>query len=186
MRNGPDNVRTRWESYRVREKEMLGHRGKSRARSKRADIAILSENKQGEREIDRHRYLWRHQLKTFKTNDKVRKLVSLKVPYEELRPFRRDLRELHLDFLIWNWNSISASICKEIMDKNRNEGEDLGGNSMLWTIEHWAKHRETTRWVPIVTFLIVYWGVWILKLLSLPEILEMFDSEVIWRAHKAA
>ncbi|OAE26459.1 hypothetical protein AXG93_815s1210 [Marchantia polymorpha subsp. ruderalis] len=56
-----------------------------------------------------------------KTNDRVRKLVPLKVPYEELRPYRRELSELHLDFLLWNWNCISASICKEIMDKNRND-----------------------------------------------------------------
>lgn len=74
-----------------------------------------------------------------KMNDKVRKLVPLKVPYEELRLFRRELSELHLDFLLWNWNCTSASLCKEIMDKNRTKGEDLRGNSMLWTMEHWAR-----------------------------------------------
>ncbi|OAE32850.1 hypothetical protein AXG93_1409s1170 [Marchantia polymorpha subsp. ruderalis] len=53
-----------------------------------------------------------------KKSDKVRKLVPLKVPYEELRPFMRELSKLRLDFLVWNWNCISASIYKEIMDKN--------------------------------------------------------------------
>ncbi|OAE23872.1 hypothetical protein AXG93_3001s1000 [Marchantia polymorpha subsp. ruderalis] len=67
------------------------------------------------------------------------KLVPLKLSYEELRPYRWKLSELHLDFLLWNWNCVSASICKEITDKNRNEGEDLRGNPMLWTIEHWTK-----------------------------------------------
>ncbi|OAE28516.1 hypothetical protein AXG93_2469s1000 [Marchantia polymorpha subsp. ruderalis] len=74
-----------------------------------------------------------------KKGDKVRKLVPLKVVYKKLPPFRRELSELRLDFLLWNWNRISASICKEIMDKNKTEGEDLRGNPMLWTIEHWAK-----------------------------------------------
>lgn len=37
-----------------------------------------------------------------KKSDKVRKLVPLKVHYEELQPFRRELSELHLDFLLWN------------------------------------------------------------------------------------
>ncbi|OAE35116.1 hypothetical protein AXG93_672s1020 [Marchantia polymorpha subsp. ruderalis] len=32
---------------------------------------------------------------------KVRKLVLLKKPYEELRPYRRELSELHLDFLLY-------------------------------------------------------------------------------------
>ncbi|OAE23091.1 hypothetical protein AXG93_2590s1010 [Marchantia polymorpha subsp. ruderalis] len=74
----------------------------------------------------------------YKTKDTVRKLVLRKMPYEELRHYRRELIELHLDFLLWNWNFILASICKEIMDKNRNDGEDLRGNPMPWTIEHWA------------------------------------------------
>ncbi|OAE32017.1 hypothetical protein AXG93_4378s1000 [Marchantia polymorpha subsp. ruderalis] len=52
---------------------------------------------------------------------------------------RRELSELHLDFLLWNWNCISASICKEIMDKNQTEGKDLQGNPMLWTIKHWVR-----------------------------------------------
>ncbi|OAE22507.1 hypothetical protein AXG93_4855s1000 [Marchantia polymorpha subsp. ruderalis] len=73
-----------------------------------------------------------------KKSDKVRKLISLKMPYEELRSFRRELSELRLDFLLWNWNCISASMCKEIMDKNETESEDLQGNPMLWTIEHWT------------------------------------------------
>lgn len=29
------------------------------------------------------------------------------------------------------------------MDKNRNEGEDLQGNPMLWTIEHWTRVLES-------------------------------------------
>lgn len=66
---------------------------------------------------------------------KTPKVILLKVPYEELRPYRRELSELHLDLLLWNWNCVSASICKEIMDKNRNEGEDLRGYLVLWTIE---------------------------------------------------
>ncbi|OAE27859.1 hypothetical protein AXG93_3459s1020 [Marchantia polymorpha subsp. ruderalis] len=74
-----------------------------------------------------------------KKSDRVKKLVPLKVPYEELRPFRRELRELRLEFRLWNWNCVSASICKEVMDKNVNEGEELRGNPMLWTIEHWTK-----------------------------------------------
>lgn len=74
-----------------------------------------------------------------KKSDKVRKLVPLKVLYGELRPLRRELSELRLNFLLWNWNCISASICKEIMDKNKTEGEDHRCNPMLWTIEHWAK-----------------------------------------------
>ncbi|OAE33771.1 hypothetical protein AXG93_4361s1040 [Marchantia polymorpha subsp. ruderalis] len=74
-----------------------------------------------------------------KKSDKVLKLVSMKVPYEELRPFRRELSELRLEFLFWNWNCVSASICKEIIDKNQTEGVELRGNPMLWTIEHWTK-----------------------------------------------
>ncbi|OAE32320.1 hypothetical protein AXG93_809s1010 [Marchantia polymorpha subsp. ruderalis] len=31
-----------------------------------------------------------------------------------------------------------ASICKEVMDKSTVEGEELRGNPMLWTIEHWT------------------------------------------------
>ncbi|OAE31763.1 hypothetical protein AXG93_4874s1280 [Marchantia polymorpha subsp. ruderalis] len=60
-----------------------------------------------------------------KKSDKVSKLVPLKVPYEELRPFRRELSKLRLDFLLWNLNCVSASICKEIMDKNTTEGVEL-------------------------------------------------------------
>lgn len=30
-------------------------------------------------------------------------------------------------------------MCKEIINKNETKGEDLRGNPMLWTIEHWAK-----------------------------------------------
>ncbi|OAE28913.1 hypothetical protein AXG93_4891s1020 [Marchantia polymorpha subsp. ruderalis] len=74
-----------------------------------------------------------------KKSEKVRKLVPLKVPYEDLRPFRRELSELRLEFLLWNWNCISASICKEIMDKNQTEGEDLRGNPLLWIVEHWTQ-----------------------------------------------
>ncbi|OAE18955.1 hypothetical protein AXG93_1976s1620 [Marchantia polymorpha subsp. ruderalis] len=74
-----------------------------------------------------------------KKNDKVRKLVPLKVPYVELRPFRFELSKLRLDFLLWNWNCVSTSICKEIMDKNETKGKELQGNTMLWTIEHWEK-----------------------------------------------
>ncbi|OAE20097.1 hypothetical protein AXG93_2611s1040 [Marchantia polymorpha subsp. ruderalis] len=73
-----------------------------------------------------------------KKSEMVRKLVPLKVPYEELRSFRRELSELRLEFLLWNWNCISANICKEIMDKSTIEGEELRGNSMLWTNEHWS------------------------------------------------
>ncbi|OAE22910.1 hypothetical protein AXG93_2777s1020 [Marchantia polymorpha subsp. ruderalis] len=60
-----------------------------------------------------------------KKSDKVQKLVPLKVPYEELRPFRRELSKLCFDFFLCNWNCISASIYKEIMDKNKTEGEYL-------------------------------------------------------------
>ncbi|OAE24344.1 hypothetical protein AXG93_4343s1090 [Marchantia polymorpha subsp. ruderalis] len=60
-----------------------------------------------------------------KKSNKVRKLVPLKVPYVKLRSFRRELIKLRLDFLLWNWNCVSASICKEIMDKNATEGEEL-------------------------------------------------------------
>ncbi|OAE21890.1 hypothetical protein AXG93_1998s1300 [Marchantia polymorpha subsp. ruderalis] len=74
-----------------------------------------------------------------KKSEKVRKLVPLKVTYEELRPFRRKLSEFRLEFLLRNWNCVSVSICKEIVDKNKTEGEDLRGNPMLWTIEHWTK-----------------------------------------------
>ncbi|OAE29486.1 hypothetical protein AXG93_1433s1040 [Marchantia polymorpha subsp. ruderalis] len=80
---------------------------------------------------------WR--MAPLKTKDKVQKLVPLKVLYKELRPFMRELSKLHLDFLLWNWNCISASICKEIIDKNQTKGMDLRGNPMLWTMEHWAK-----------------------------------------------
>lgn len=77
-----------------------------------------------------------------KTNDRVRKLIQLKVPYEESRSYRRELSELHLDLLLWSWNCISANICKEIMNKNWNDGEYFRGNPMLWTIEHWASVME--------------------------------------------
>lgn len=70
---------------------------------------------------------------------KVQKLVMLKVSYAELRPYRRELVELHLEFLLWDWNCVSATICKDMMDKNCNEGDDLRGNPMLWTINHWTK-----------------------------------------------
>ncbi|OAE34508.1 hypothetical protein AXG93_1299s1220 [Marchantia polymorpha subsp. ruderalis] len=76
------------------------------------------------------------------TTAKVQKLILLKVPYAELRPYRRELVELHLDFLLWDWNCVSASICKEMMNKNRNEGDHLKNNSMLWRIEHWTKDEE--------------------------------------------
>ncbi|OAE30335.1 hypothetical protein AXG93_4201s1360 [Marchantia polymorpha subsp. ruderalis] len=74
-----------------------------------------------------------------KKSDKVWKLIPMKVPYEELRPFQCELSELRLEFLFWNWNCVSASICKEIIDKNHTEGVELQGNSMLWTVEHWTK-----------------------------------------------
>ncbi|OAE29846.1 hypothetical protein AXG93_339s1040 [Marchantia polymorpha subsp. ruderalis] len=73
---------------------------------------------------------------------KVRKLVSLKMPDAELRPYRRELIELHLDFLVWDWNCVSATICKEIIDKNRNKRDDLRGNPMLCTIDHWMRDLE--------------------------------------------
>ncbi|OAE30405.1 hypothetical protein AXG93_3612s1280 [Marchantia polymorpha subsp. ruderalis] len=66
---------------------------------------------------------------------KVWKLVPLNVPHEELRSYRRELNELHLDFLL----GVGIGICKEIMDKNRNGEEDLRGNRMLWTVEHWMQ-----------------------------------------------
>ncbi|OAE32331.1 hypothetical protein AXG93_3017s1000 [Marchantia polymorpha subsp. ruderalis] len=66
----------------------------------------------------------------------MRKLVPLKVPYEELQSFRRKLNKLHLDFLRWNWNYISASICKEIMDKNWNKGEELRGTNGWKTADY--------------------------------------------------
>ncbi|OAE32793.1 hypothetical protein AXG93_374s1200 [Marchantia polymorpha subsp. ruderalis] len=74
-----------------------------------------------------------------KKSDKVRKLIHMKVPYKELQPFRREVSKLRLEFLLWDWNCVSASICKEIMDKNETEGVELRGNPMLWTIEHWTK-----------------------------------------------
>ncbi|OAE33804.1 hypothetical protein AXG93_4553s1000 [Marchantia polymorpha subsp. ruderalis] len=74
-----------------------------------------------------------------KKSEKVRKMVPLKVPYEKLRPFRHELSELRLEFLLWNWNCVSASIWKEVMDKSATKGEELRGNPMLWTIEHWTK-----------------------------------------------
>ncbi|OAE26810.1 hypothetical protein AXG93_215s1060 [Marchantia polymorpha subsp. ruderalis] len=55
----------------------------------------------------------------------------MKVPYEELRPFRRELSELQLEFIFWNWNCVSASICKEIMDKNMTEGVELRGDERV-------------------------------------------------------
>ncbi|OAE24398.1 hypothetical protein AXG93_4530s1000 [Marchantia polymorpha subsp. ruderalis] len=50
------------------------------------------------------------QLKRKKAYDKRVRPVS----YEELRPFRRKLSELRLDFLLWNWNCVSASICSDV------------------------------------------------------------------------
>lgn len=121
-------------------RERWGIEGKGSAKSICADIAILSGIKREERERNRLTLLVVTtrvgDIALPKTNDKVRKLVPLKMPYEELRPIKRKLNELHLDFLLWNWNCISASICKEIIDKNRNDGKDLRGNPMLWTIEH--------------------------------------------------
>ncbi|OAE28292.1 hypothetical protein AXG93_2507s1040 [Marchantia polymorpha subsp. ruderalis] len=38
---------------------------------------------------------------------------------------------------------VEASICKEIIDKNRHDDEDLRGNPLLWTIEHWARVMES-------------------------------------------
>ncbi|OAE23652.1 hypothetical protein AXG93_2079s1000 [Marchantia polymorpha subsp. ruderalis] len=55
----------------------------------------------------------------------------MKVPYKELRPFRCELSELQLEFLFWNWNCVSASICKEIIDKNRTKGVELRGNERV-------------------------------------------------------
>ncbi|OAE35120.1 hypothetical protein AXG93_1059s1000 [Marchantia polymorpha subsp. ruderalis] len=66
-----------------------------------------------------------------KKSEKVRKLVPLKVPYEELRPFRHELRELRLEFLLWNWNCVSASICKEVLDNSATKGEELRGNEWM-------------------------------------------------------
>ncbi|OAE20806.1 hypothetical protein AXG93_1748s1110 [Marchantia polymorpha subsp. ruderalis] len=68
-----------------------------------------------------------------KKSDKVRKLLPMKVPYEELQPFSRELGELRLEFLFWNWNwnCVSASICKEIMDKNVTEGVKLRGDERM-------------------------------------------------------
>ncbi|OAE29425.1 hypothetical protein AXG93_4548s1020 [Marchantia polymorpha subsp. ruderalis] len=45
---------------------------------------------------------------------------------------------LHLKFLLWNWNCVSATICNEMMDNNRNEGDNLRGNPMLWTLNYWT------------------------------------------------
>ncbi|OAE32997.1 hypothetical protein AXG93_4678s1010 [Marchantia polymorpha subsp. ruderalis] len=55
----------------------------------------------------------------------------MKVPYEELLPFKRELSELRLELLFWNWNCVSASICKEIMDKNVTKGVELQGNERV-------------------------------------------------------
>ncbi|OAE30296.1 hypothetical protein AXG93_3964s1090 [Marchantia polymorpha subsp. ruderalis] len=54
-----------------------------------------------------------------KKSDKVRKLVPLKVPYEELRSFRRDLSELRLEFLLWNWNCVSVGFFERILKGQR-------------------------------------------------------------------
>ncbi|OAE21819.1 hypothetical protein AXG93_1855s1000 [Marchantia polymorpha subsp. ruderalis] len=75
-----------------------------------------------------------------KKSDKVRKLVPMKVPYEELRPFKRELSELRLEFLFWNWNCVSVSICKEIIDKNQTEGVELRGGTV--TPDQWALARK--------------------------------------------
>ncbi|OAE25630.1 hypothetical protein AXG93_2506s1100 [Marchantia polymorpha subsp. ruderalis] len=74
-----------------------------------------------------------------KKSEKVRELVPLNVLYEELRSFKHELRELRLDFLLWNWNCVSASIWKEVMDKSATEGKELRGNPILWTVKHWTK-----------------------------------------------
>lgn len=37
---------------------------------------------------------------------------------------------------------MSATICKEIMDNNRHEDDNLRGNAMLWTLEHCTRILE--------------------------------------------
>ncbi|OAE21290.1 hypothetical protein AXG93_868s1280 [Marchantia polymorpha subsp. ruderalis] len=108
----------------------------------RADIAISSKNDREREELQSSQpAISETQIEYMapKKSEKVRKLVPLKVPYEELRPFRHELRELRLEFLLWNWNCVSASICKEVLDNSATEGKELRGNSMLWIIEHWTK-----------------------------------------------
>ncbi|OAE32404.1 hypothetical protein AXG93_3671s1230 [Marchantia polymorpha subsp. ruderalis] len=75
-----------------------------------------------------------------KKSEKVRKLVPLKMPYEELRPFRHELRELRLEFLLWNWNCVSTSM--EVMDKSATEGEELRGMGLLTREEEKRFPRE--------------------------------------------
>lgn len=66
------------------------------------------------------------------------KLILLKVPHVELRNYRQNLITACFDFLLWDWNCVSATICHELMDKNKNEGIDLRGNPLLWTVKHWT------------------------------------------------
>lgn len=100
----------------------------------RADIAILRERESNPIDLDSSKDAIGDMAPP--TIAKVQKLVPLKVPYAELRPYRQELIELHLDFLIWDWNCVSETICKEMMDKNRNKRDDLRGNLMPWTIGH--------------------------------------------------
>ncbi|OAE31113.1 hypothetical protein AXG93_150s1020 [Marchantia polymorpha subsp. ruderalis] len=122
--------------------QCYGFEGKGSTRSPRANIAISSKNER-EREKAKSTKLASSETQiedmASKKSEKVRKLVPLKVSYKELRPFRRELSELRLEFLLWNWNCVSASICKEVLDKSMTKGKELCGNPMLWTIEHWTK-----------------------------------------------
>ncbi|OAE32869.1 hypothetical protein AXG93_955s1070 [Marchantia polymorpha subsp. ruderalis] len=71
--------------------------------------------------------------------DAVPKLIPLRVPDVELRKYRRELIKMRLDFLLWDWNCVLATICKEMINKNRLEGTDLRVNPMLWTFKHWTR-----------------------------------------------
>ncbi|OAE19347.1 hypothetical protein AXG93_3548s1000 [Marchantia polymorpha subsp. ruderalis] len=74
----------------------------------RADIAILRERESNPIDLDSSKDAIGDMAPS--TIAKVQKLVPLKVPYAELRPYRQELIELHLDFLIWDWNCVSETI----------------------------------------------------------------------------
>lgn len=66
------------------------------------------------------------------------KLILLKVADVELKNYRQELITARLNFLLRNWNCMSAKICQKLMDKNRHEGTNFQVNPLLWTVKHWT------------------------------------------------
>lgn len=125
----------------MREGTVMTSRVRGQSEHIHVDIATLRERERIA--IDR---LW-EQRRRNQRHDTTRKsyyaeigLAKLRICDETtMRANWRELVALHLNIQLWDWNCVLATICKEMMDNNWNEGDDFCGNSMMWTLDHWTR-----------------------------------------------